>query len=219
MRTIKLSAFMSMDGVMQAPGGPSEDPTGGFRFGGWVAPYGDETIGELVGETFEQDYDLLLGRKTYEIFAAYWPQMDNEIGRRFNAVAKYVAAGPETPMTWANSHRLEGDVAEVIRALKAEGDRPLLIQGSTRLIQTLLDADLIDEITTLTYPVVLGRGKRLFESGDRAGAWTLTETRVSGTGVIAARYRRAGEVRTGTFAEQEPGPLEIARQARMLREG
>jgi dihydrofolate reductase len=219
MRTLKLSAFVSMDGVMQAPGGPSEDPTGGFRFGGWVAPYGDETIGELVGETFEQDYDLLLGRKTYEIFAGYWPQMDDPIGRRFNAVAKYVAAGPETPMTWANSHRLEGDVAEAVRRLKTEGDRPLLIQGSTRLIQTLLDADLIDEITTLTYPVVLGRGKRLFESGDRAGAWTLTETRVSTSGVIAARYRRAGEVQTGTFAEQEPSPLEIARQARMLREG
>lgn len=219
MRTVKLSGFVSMDGVMQAPGGPTEDPTGGFRFGGWVAPYGDETIGELIGETFEQDYDLLLGRKTYEIFAAYWPQMDNEIGRRFNAVAKYVAAGPETPMTWANSHRLEGDVAEAVRRLKTEGDRPLLIQGSTRLIQTLLDANLIDEITTLTYPVVLGRGKRLFDNGDRAGAWALTETRVSGTGVIAARYCRAGEVRTGTFAEQEPSPLEIARQARMLREG
>ncbi|MBU3971930.1 MAG: dihydrofolate reductase family protein, partial [Alphaproteobacteria bacterium] len=153
MRRIRTASFVSLDGVMQAPGGPEEDPTGGFAFGGWVWPHFDEAAGGLMGEAMGEDYDLLLGRRTYEIFAAYWPQMDDEIGRTFNAINKYVAAGPDTPLTWVHSHRLEGDLAEAVRTLKATEGRDLLIQGSSEVIHTLLAEDLIDQLTLLTFPV------------------------------------------------------------------
>lgn len=218
MRTIRLASFISIDGVMQGPGGPDEDTTGGFGFGGWVWPHFDETSGGLMGEAMGADYDLLLGRRTYEIFAAYWPTMDDEIGRTFNAINKYVAAGPETPMKWSHSHRLEGDVTEAVRVLKALEGRDLLIQGSGELVHTLLAADLIDELTTLTFPIILGRGKRLFDAGSSPRAWALEKSIRSDSGVVVNRYRRAGEVPTGSFAEQEPGPAELARRERWARE-
>lgn len=218
MRKIRLASFISIDGVMQGPGGPEEDTTGGFRFGGWVWPHFDEAAGGLMGEAMGDGYDLLLGRRTYEIFAAYWPTMDDEIGRTFNAIDKYVAAGPDTPMTWAHSHRLEGDVVEAVRALKQTGDRDLLIQGSGELVQTLLAAGLIDELTTLTFPIMLGRGKRLFDGAASPRSWALEKSVQSSTGVVVNRYRLAGEVETGSFAEQEPGPAELARRDRWARE-
>lgn len=218
MRKIRTASFISLDGVMQAPGGPEEDPTGGFALGGWVWPHFDEASGELMAEAMGQDYDLLLGRRTYEIFAAYWPHMDDEIGRTFNSIAKYVAAGPETPMTWAGSHRLEGDLAGAVARLKQDGDRDLLIQGSSELIHALLAADLIDEMVLLTFPIVLGHGKRLFDAGSNPRAWTLAKSRTSTTGVVVSTYRRAGAVPTGTFAEQEPSPAELARRDRWARE-
>lgn len=219
MRKITASTFVSLDGVMQAPGGPTEDPSGGFPYGGWLPPFFDDTVGQFVGKAMGQDYDLLLGRKTYEIFAAHWGHSRDEMGALFTAIAKYVAAGPDTPLNWNNSHRLEGDVAGAVATLKQDGDRGLLIQGSSTLIQTLVKADLIDEISTLTFPVVLGQGKRLFEPTGHGRTWTLVETRHSPSGVVASRYERAGPVTTGSFQMPDPNEEEAARQARMRREG
>lgn len=218
MRKIRAATFISLDGVMQAPGGPTEDPTGGFAFGGWVAPFWDDTVGKLMGQAMGEDYDLLLGRRTYEIFAAYWPYMDDEIGRTFNAIAKYVVAGPDTPMTWAGSHRLDGEAAEAVRALKQTEGRDLLIQGSSEVIHALLAADLIDELTVLTFPLVLGKGKRLFDEGSRPHAWTMTEAHHSPAGVVVSRYQRGGAVPTGSFGGDAPSKAELARRARWARE-
>jgi dihydrofolate reductase len=208
-----------MDGVMQAPGGPEEDPSGGFAFGGWTAPHFDEEVGTLMDRAMGREYDLLLGRRTYEIFAAYWPTMDDEIGRTFNAISKFVAAGPDTPMTWAGSHRLDGDVVEAVRRLKQTDGRDLLIQGSSELVHTLLAADLIDDLTTLTFPVILGRGKRLFDSASNARGWVLETSNRTPSGVVVSHYRLGGSVETGSFATQESGNLELARRERLAREG
>ncbi|MFJ6023945.1 dihydrofolate reductase family protein [Brevundimonas sp. NPDC092305] len=218
MRTLRTATFVSLDGVMQAPGGPTEDPRDGFRFGGWTFPFFDETIGSLMHQAMGEDYDLLLGRCTYEIFSAFWPHQDDEIGRTFNAVNKYVAAGPDTPLDWAHSHRLEGDLAEAVRALKATEGRDLLIQGSSEVIHTLLAADLIDQLTVLTFPVILGRGRRLFDDGSHPHRWTLESSETSATGVIVATYRRAGEVPIGSFADDNPSDAELARRERWARD-
>lgn len=219
MRKVRLSTFLTMDGVMQAPGGPTEDWTGGFPHGGWLAPHVDETVGEMMEGWIGRDYDLLLGRKTYEIFAAHWPEQDDEIGRVFNAIDKFVVAGPETPLTWANSHRLEGDPGEAVRRLKSSGDRDLLIQGSGQLVQALLAANEIDEITLMVFPILLGQGKRLFRDGIAAIAWRMMETQHSPSGVICSRYSRAGSVETAAIAPQVQNDREAARQERMRREG
>lgn len=202
MRTIRTATFVSLDGVMQAPGGPGEDADG-FAFGGWVAPFWDETLDQLMGQAMGETYDLLLGRKTYEIFAAFWPQMDDETGRTFNAINKYVAAGPATPLDWAHSHRLEGDLPDAVRALKATEGRDLLIQGSSEVIHTLLAHDLIDQLTLLTFPIVLGRGKRLFDQGSRPHEWTPVSSGSTPRGVTVGTWRRAGEVPTGSFAPDD----------------
>lgn len=219
MRKIRAATFISLDGVMQAPGGPDEDPTGGFAFGGWVWPFFDEMAGSLMAQAMGEDYDLLLGRRTYEIFAAYWPFRDDEMARKFNSIEKYVVARPGTPMTWAGSHLLEGEVAQSVAALKQTEGRDLLIQGSSQVIHALLAADLIDRLTVLTFPLVLGQGKRLFDAGSRPHAWTMTETRHSATGVVVSAYERAGDVPTGSFGEDDPGPAELERRARWAREG
>jgi dihydrofolate reductase len=219
MRKIRTATFVSMDGVMQAPGGPTEDPRGGFRFGGWTFTFWDEKLGQLMDRAMGADYDLLLGRCTYEIFAAFWPHQDDVIGRTFNAVNKYVAASPETPLDWAHSHRLEGDVVEAVRALKATEGRDLLIQGSSELIHALLAHDLIDQLTVLTFPVVLGQGRRLFDGGSRPHAWTLESSDGSSTGVVVATYRLAGEVPVGSFADGAPSEAELRRRERWAREG
>ncbi len=219
MRTIRTATFVSLDGVMQAPGGPEEDPTGGFRFGGWVFPHFDEPLGGLMDRAMGDNYDLLLGRRTYEIFAGYWPHQDDEIARVFNAVNKYVAAGPATPLDWAHSHRLDGDLAQAVRALKATEGRDLLIQRSSELIHALLAEDLIDQLTLLTFPVVLGRGKRLFDASARPHAWTLEHSETTPPGVVVGTWRRAGEVQTGSFGEDRPSEAELARRARWAREG
>jgi dihydrofolate reductase len=218
MRKIRTATFISLDGVMQAPGGPTEDPRGGFRFGGWVFPYFDEKLGSLMDRAMGEDYDLLLGRCTYEIFAAFWPHQDDEIGRRFSAVNKYVAAGPDTALDWIHSHRLEGDLVEAVRALKATEGRDLLIQGSSEVIHTLLAHDLIDQLTILTFPIVLGRGKRLFDEGSRPHAWTLESSETSSTGVVVGTYRRAGEVKSGSFADDNPRAAELKRRERWAQD-
>jgi dihydrofolate reductase len=218
-RRVVVAAFVSLDGVMQAPGGPEEDPTGVFGHGGWVFPYWDEIVDEAMGESFGRPFDLLLGRKTWEIFAAHWPYTTDAPAGRFNAVTKYVATSSTEPLGWANSIRLEGNVVEAVARLR-QGEGPdLLTQGSSVLVQSLLAAGLVDELNLLIFPVLLGRGKKLFGDAAKPGELELVSSRTSTTGVIVARYRPAGPVRTGSFQLAEPTPAELARRARMKEEG
>jgi dihydrofolate reductase len=207
MRKIKVTAFVSLDGVIQAPGGPHEDPSGGFEYGGWTPPYGDEAIGAAVGEGFTKPFDLLLGRKTYDIFAAHWPHIETDrkddpdasIAATFNRVTKYVATHLPKTLSWQNSQWLGEDVVAALRRLKKEEGPDLQVWGSSDLMQTLLAADLIDEFQLLFYPVVFGKGKRLFGSGTMPAAFKLVKSTTSQTGVLIATYERAGEIKTGSF--------------------
>ena len=219
MRKIKGGVFQSLDGVMQAPGGPTEDWTGGFDLGGWLTSYFDETVGAVMDDFFAGSYDLLLGRKTYEIFAAHWPYATDEEapGKAFTRAGKYVLTRGNDPFEWENSHRLAS--VDEVAALKATPGPDLLIQGSTTLYPQLLATGLIDELMTLTFPVVLGKGKRLFGDGTPSGGMKLIDHKVSGTGVVIATYRPAGPVPIGSFQMDEPSPREQARQERMKVEG
>lgn len=219
MRKIVAGAFVSLDGIMQAPGGPEEDPTGGFRHGGWTVPHWDEVMGRFMDECFSQPFDLLLGRKTYEIFAAHWPFVgeDDPIGRTFNEMTKYVATSSTGPLEWKNSVALKGDVVAGIARLKQEDGPMLLTQGSSVLLQALLAHELIDEFRLLTFPVLLGRGKRLFGQDTKDGALRLAESRVSTTGVTMSVYVRSGSVTTGTFALPQASEAELARRDQMER--
>jgi len=199
MRELAVQAFVTLDGVMQAPGGPEEDPSGGFTAGGWSVPYWDDVIEQSMGEAMGRPFDLVLGRKTYEIFAAYWPQAGDE-GAELNDATKHVASTTLTELEWANSQLIEGDVAEGVASLKEADGPELQIHGSANLIQTLLANDLVDEVRMLIYPVVVGPGKRLFGDGTIPRAFELTASKVSPSGVILATFRRAGEVEVGTFA-------------------
>jgi dihydrofolate reductase len=220
MRKVITGAMVSLDGVMQAPGGPEEDPTGGFRFGGWVAPLFDEEGGKAIDALLSPPYDLLLGRKTYEIFAAYWPYQseDEPIAKGFNAATKYVASRSGVPLTWKRSVALKDAATDVARLKKEDGPK-LVTQGSSDLIQTLLAHDLIDELHVFTFPLVLGRGKRLFAQGTKPAALKLIESKVTPNGVTASVYRRAGEVATGSFGMDQPSELEVKRRERLKREG
>lgn len=223
MRKIIVGAQVSMDGVMQAPGGPSEDPTKGFKFGGWAMPYFSQEFGEEIDRVFKEKFDLLLGRKTYEIFAAYWPYYDEDasaggIARLFNQIRKYVVSrSGEVDTSWADSVLLR-DIAEV-RRLKQEDGPNLVTQGSTELVHALLANDLVDAISIFTIPVVLGSGKKLFADGSAPHAFKLTTSRVSPNGLIVGHYEREGEVKIGNTALDSPSEREIARQARMKHEG
>lgn len=219
MRRLVSGVFVSLDGVMQAPGGPTEDWTGGFKFGGWLPPHFDDVAGGAVHALFDRDFDLLLGRKTYEIFAAYWPfaDKDDPIHIAFEKAAKYVVTHSEDPLEWQNSHRL-GSI-DAIAALKATDGPDLVIQGSATLYPQLFAAGLIDRMTVLTFPVVLGSGKRLFGDDTPPFTMRMVDSKVTTTGVTIATYEPAGEVKTGDFAQQETNPREQARQERMKREG
>lgn len=219
MRKVIVAAFVSLDGVMQAPGGPAEDPTGGFELGGWNHPYWDEEMGGFIGARFSQPFDLLLGRRTYEIFAAHWPHMPegDPIAEVFNRATKHVATSRPERLDWANSTALEGDVAEAVRRLKATDGPDLLTQGSTVLVQSLFEHGLVDELSLMTFPVVLGRGKRLFGDRSLPTAWRAVETAVSTTGVTMALYQRDGEVKTGSFQLETPTAAELARRERLAR--
>ncbi|MGH6985998.1 MAG: dihydrofolate reductase family protein [Caulobacteraceae bacterium] len=215
MRRIIASAFVSLDGVMQSPGGPEEDPTAGFRFGGWTAPYFDAALGGAMGDVFASPFELLLGRKTYDIFAAHWPNVTDPkdpIAALFNDVAKYVASRSKPTLGGRNSHLLEPDAVTALEALKAGEGADLLVQGSGDFLQTLWKHRLVDEFTLLTFPVLLGRGKRLFGEGVVPGALKLLEAKPFTSGVILARYRPEGEVRTGTFQRAEPSEAELERR-------
>ncbi|MFL6786642.1 MAG: dihydrofolate reductase family protein [Sphingomicrobium sp.] len=220
MRRLTAAVMLSVDGVMQAPGGPEEDPTAQFELGGWVFPFWDDSGDEQFGKfLFEPDYDLLLGRRTYDIFAAYWPNnRDNPIGERFERINKYVLTHSNEPLAWANSHRRSGDTAKVIRELKESEGRDLLIQGSSTLYPPLISARLIDRLLLIRYPVVLGRGKRIFDGSENPGTLRLVDHFVSSKGVVFTTYEPAGEVRTGTFATKEPSQAELELRER-IREG
>jgi dihydrofolate reductase len=203
MRKILVLTFLTLDGVMQAPGGPEEDTSGGFSYGGWSFPYFDEFLGKVMGEQMGRPFDLLLGRKTYELFAAYWPHQDektNPGADALNKAKKYVASHSATTLAWKNSVLLQGDVVEEIKKLKAEDGPELQVHGSGNFIQTLLKHDLVDELWLKIFPVTLGTGKRLFAEGTISAAFALRNSKVSPRGVIIANYERAGEVKTGSFA-------------------
>jgi dihydrofolate reductase len=216
MRKIIGAAFVSLDGVMQGPGGPTEDPTGGFRYSGWLPPVGDEAIEEKIGELFGRPFDLLLGRRTYDIFAAYWPYAPDEMaGIRdpFDKCTKYVVTHRDQPLDWQNSERV--GTIEALRAIKQASGPDLVIQGSSTLYPQLLGAGLLDELTLMMSPLVLGTGKRLFGDGTPPLTLELTEHRVSDGGNIIATYRPAGAVEIGSYATGPQSEPEQARQAAM----
>ncbi|MEX1997344.1 MAG: dihydrofolate reductase family protein [Candidatus Andersenbacteria bacterium] len=200
MRKLIVLEFITLDGVMQAPGGPEEDTSGGFKYGGWTVPYFDEKTGEIMGKQMSKPFDLLLGSKTYDIFASYWPKHEDS-WPGVNAVTKYVVSHEEKELRWGPAELITGDVVAKLQELK-EGDGPdLQVYGSGNLIQTLLKHDLVDELWLKIFPITLGPGKRLFAEGTIPAAFKLTDSKVSPSGVIFANYERAGEVKTGSFGE------------------
>ncbi len=201
MRKLKVTTFLTLDGVMQAPGGPEEDEAGGFSHGGWSVNYWDDAMGEEMGAFMGVPFDLVLGRKTYDIFAGYWPDAPDEAGAKpLNDATKYVASRGRPDLTWQNSVLLEGDVADAVAKLKTEDGPELQVHGSGDLIQTLLRAGLVDEFHLMVFPVVLGSGKRLFDGGTVPGGLKLTKCKTSSTDVQICTYEPAGELVTGTFA-------------------
>jgi dihydrofolate reductase len=211
--------FQSVDGVVQAPGGPEEDPTGGFRFGGWLAPLFDEGLGNQISALLSEPYDLLLGRRTYDIFAAHWPHisLEDPIAAAFNRIAKYVLSRSELTSDWQNSHRLAD--MEALAALKREDGPSLVIQGSTTLYPQLLAHGLLDRIVTMTAPLILGGGKRAFDGTSASRTLKMVEQRVTSSGIVMTTYDVAGQVKTGSFGTPEPpSEAELARRERMMRE-
>ena len=196
MRKIVVLSFVTLDGIMQGPGGPTEDTSGGFTHGGWTVPYFDEAVGETMDEQMGRPFDLLLGRKTFDIFAAYWPQQSEN---PFEEATKYVASNTLTEHPWQKTVFLAGNVVEKIRALKQNDGPDLQVHGSSSLIQTLLKHDLVDEFWLKIFPVTVGAGKRLFGAGTIPAAYTLSDTKFSPSGVIIATFSRAGELKTGSF--------------------
>lgn len=225
MRKIIAATFITLDGVMQAPGGPEEDTTGGFAFGGWQAGQWEDEVGAAIDETFREGFDLLLGRRTYDIFAAHWPFVPSdpsapgydpgmaEIGAVFNRVTKFVATHRPESLAWENTEWLGPDPVERVREIKA-GDGPmLLIQGSSVLIQALLAADLVDTFRLIVSPIVLGTGKRLFGTGTIPRSLHLAKSWTTPRGTIVAHYERGGAVKTGSFALETPTAAEVERRA------
>lgn len=198
MRKIIVLEFVTLDGVMQAPGGREEDTSGGFKYGGWTVPFFDEASGKSMAKQMKQPFDLLLGKKTYEIFASYWPQHE-DAWPGINRVTKYVASRGNMKLSWENSVLLKGNVVAAIKKLKTSGGPALQVYGSGNLVQTLLKHDLVDELWLKIFPITLGKGKRLFAEGTMPAAFKLTQSKTSPSGVIFANYKRAGEVKTGSF--------------------
>jgi dihydrofolate reductase len=218
MRRIIVATFTSLDGIMQAPGGPQEDPTGGFSLGGWTAPYFDEALGASLGEIFGRPFDLLLGRKTYEIFAGHWPYItdpNDPIASVFNRITKYVASRSTPTLSWQNSQLLGRDVIQSLKKLKSEDGPDLLVQGSSDFLQTLWQNRLVDEFSLLIFPVVLGKGKRLFGNGAAPSGLRLVKSKSYPTGVIVANYEPAGEVKIGDFQLAEPSAAELERRRKL----
>jgi dihydrofolate reductase len=201
MRELVVLSFITLDGVMQAPGGPEEDPDGGFEHGGWSVGYWEEQLEQAMGESMSPPFDLVLGRKTYEIFAAFWPNAEGPAAGPLNSATKHVASTTLRELDWENSKLIDGDVAEGVRALKQEDGPELQVHGSANLIQTLLEHGLVDEFRLKVFPLVLGTGKRLFDGGTIPEGLELTSSQATPGGVIAATYRTGAEIKYGTFAE------------------
>ena len=213
MRTLAVNAFVSLDGVMQAPGGPHEDPTGGFTKGGWAVNYFDDEMMDRISGA--EPYELLLGRGTYEIFAAHWPYDEGPIADHLNSTRKHVASTTLDRVEWNNSTLIPGDVAEYVEALKREEGPEIQVHGSPGLTQTLLEHDLIDEFRMWMFPVALGTGKRLFGDGTIPVALRLVANSVSKTGVTINTYARAGEIEIGEMDFEEPTQAELERRQRL----
>lgn len=219
MRKLIVLTFISLDGVMQAPGGPEEDPTGGFKYGGWVFPYFDEMLGKEMDKQMREPFDLLLGRKTYEIFSGYWPYIEEgSIAVKFNNTTKYVVSKTLKNPSWAHSVLISDNAAQEIKKLKEQDGPMLQVHGSGNLIQTLLKHDLVDELWLKIFPITLGKGKRLFAEGTNPAAFKLLESAVSPNGVIVASYARAGDVKTGSFGQDNPSEEELARRRKLKKE-
>ena len=202
MRKLIVQTFLTLDGVMQAPGGPGEDDSGGFAHGGWSVNYWDEQMGQVMGEATSRPFAMVLGRRTYDIMAAYWPTAPEEAGGEvFNAATKYVASRSRPTLEWSNSVLIEGDAADGLAALKQEDGPELQVHGSANLIQTLLAHNLVDQYRLWVFPLVLGSGKRLFADGTVPSGLRLVDSTVSTTGVMMCTYEPAGEVVPGTFAQ------------------
>jgi dihydrofolate reductase len=204
MSRLIVAVMVSLDGVIQAPGGPEEDTSGGFTHGGWVWPFAGED--EAMDGLFAQPFSLLLGRRTYDIFAGYWPQVPSDaphggIADAFNGTTKYVATHHPGTLAWQHSHALGADIVSAVRALKRREGPDLVTQGSSELLHQLLASDVVDELRLRTYPVLLGRGKRLFDDTTQAASFRLASSRTTSTGVVVSRYLRDGDVHTGSFAD------------------
>jgi dihydrofolate reductase len=204
MRPLVVTTFVTLDGVMQAPGGPGEDPSGGFSHEGWLVPHFDDALGEQISQWFTGAQDFLLGRTTYEIFYASWPKMisDDPVSQGLNFKKKYVASRTLTSVEWETAELLQGDVGDAVRKLTTEDGGELQVHGSAGLIQTLLEEDLVDELRLVVFPVVLGEGKRLFGDGAIPRTWRLTAQATSSTGALMLSYQRGGEVETGTMGPE-----------------
>ena len=219
MRTLAVNTFMSLDGVMQAPGGPEEDPSGGFTHGGWSVNHWDDMMGRRIGEALGRPFDLLLGRRTYEIFAAHWPHVsDDPVADALNGARKYVASRTLDSVSWHNATLLQGAVPDAVAALKEQDGPELQVHGSWNLLRTLMKHDLVDEYRLWTFPVLLGEGKRLFADGTVPTGLEVVDVAPSTTGVVMATYRRTGTVDYGSFAFEEPTDAEVERRRRLADE-
>src|ERR687885_1023129 len=221
MRKLIVLSFITLDNVMQAPGGPEEDPTGGFEHGGWLFGYSDDFLLNVMIKQTSNPFDLLLGRKTYEIFAAHWPYVnaDDPFAAKLNNAKKYVASKTLTKLDWNNSELINGDVPQGIKRIKEQDGPKIQVHGSSNLVQTLLKHDLVDELWLKIFPVTLGPGKRLFAEGTIPAEFNLLESEISPSGVIIANYERSGEVKMGSFGLETPSEAELARRKRLKESG
>ncbi|GIK59518.1 MAG: dihydrofolate reductase [Ignavibacteriota bacterium] len=219
MRKLIINTFVTLDGVMQAPGGPEEDPTSNFNFGGWSFHYWDEVMGNFMDEFMSKPFELLLGRKTYEIFAAHWPYITNDpVADKFNATKKYVASRTVNKLNWANSILIKSNVENEIKKIKEQNGPELQVHGSSNLIKTLVNENLVDQFNIWTFPVTVGKGKQLFGEGVNASNLKLVDVKSSGTGVIIATYQPAGGLKLGSFALEDETEEELARRRKLASE-
>jgi dihydrofolate reductase len=222
MRKLIVLSFITLDNVIQAPGGPEEDPTGGFEHEGWVVGYSDDFLLNVMIKQTSKTFDLLLGRKTYEIFAAHWPYVNADqdpFAAKLNNAKKYVASKTMTKLDWTNSELIKGDVPEGIKRIKEQDGPEIQVHGSSNLVQTLLNHDLVDELWLKIFPVTLGTGKRLFAEGTIPAGFRLLESGISPSGVIVANYERSGDVKMGSFGLETPSEAELARRKRLKESG
>ncbi len=219
MRKLVVNTFMTLDGVMQAPGGPEEDPTGGFKYGGWSFNYWDELMNQVMGDSMKEPFELLLGRRTYEIFAAHWPFIKNDpVADLFNKINKYIVSKSLNKVTWEKSFLIKDNVVDRIIKLKENEGPELQVHGSSNLIQTLMRNYLIDEFRLWIFPLIIGKGKKLFAEGTIPSNLRLIENKVSSTGVAISTFIPDGEIKTGSFALDSPTEAEIERRKKLKEE-